>query len=168
MRAQKEDSPMQNFREEKIELFRRVCKERNIKVTPQRLEIFLVVVDAEDHPSAEDVLKRVRKKLPTVSLDTVYRTLSTFEQLGLIAKVSFLEGKTRFDPNTKHHHHLVCTKCKKVKDFAWHEIDEIKLPPEAEGWGEVKRKVVEVRGICSECLTSAKVEHRAKGSGLVS
>ena len=142
--------------EQRIELFRRVCKEQGIKVTPQRLEIFLEIMDADDHPSAEEVFSHVRKKMPTISLDTVYRTLSTFDKYGLIDRVHFFEGKTRFDPNTKHHHHLVCTRCQSVMDFYWPEIDVAELPPETEGWGRVENKHVQVRGLCSKCLSEEK------------
>lgn len=132
-------------------MFRTVCKEHAIKVTPQRLEIFLEVISANDHPSAEEIFRRVQKRLPTVSLDTVYRTLSTFDEQGLIAKVHFLDDKTRFDPNTQQHHHMSCIKCGSITDFVWPEIDAMSLPSEVEGWGKVSDRHVLVRGVCSRC-----------------
>jgi Fur family peroxide stress response transcriptional regulator len=139
--------------EKKIELFRKVCKEQGIKVTPQRLEIFLEIMAADDHPSAEDVFNRVKTRMPTISLDTVYRTLSTFDSQGLIARVQFFEGRTRFDPNSEHHHHLVCTKCHGVADLYWPEIDALEPPSEAASWGRVEGRLVLVRGLCSNCLS---------------
>jgi len=138
-------------REDRIGLFKEVCKEQGIKVTPQRLEIFLEIVKAEDHPSAEDVYERVRERLPTVSLDTVYRTLTTFDRLGIVAKVQFPEDKTRFDPNMKTHHHAICTECKRVVDFYWAHFDKAELPSDVAGWGTVQSKLVQIRGICAEC-----------------
>ncbi len=142
---------MKQSRNQKIDMFRIVCKDHGIKVTPQRLEIFLEVIAANDHPSAEEIFRRVQKKLPTVSLDTVYRTLSTFDEQGLIAKVHFLDDKTRFDPNTQQHHHMICVKCGSIRDFAWPEIDAVSLPLEVEGWGKVSDRQVLVRGECSRC-----------------
>jgi Fur family peroxide stress response transcriptional regulator len=150
-------SSLKSLREKRIELFRKVCKEQGIKVTPQRLEIFLEVMDADDHPSAEDLFRRVRRRMPTITLDTVYRTLSTFDKQGLIAKVHLFEDKTRFDPNTNRHHHLVCTKCRSVMDFYWPAIDAVGLPPEAAGWGKAESKHVQVRGLCSKCLSGPEI-----------
>lgn len=147
------DSASKRVNENRIALFRETCKEQGIKVTPQRLQIFLDVMDADDHPSAEDVFRRVRRTMPTISLDTVYRTLSTFDKQGLIAKVHFFEDKARFDPNTDHHHHLVCTQCKSVMDFCWPQVDAMDLPSEAEEWGRVDGKIVQIRGLCSKCLS---------------
>jgi Fur family peroxide stress response transcriptional regulator len=140
-------------RESKIEILKRICKQHGIKVTPQRMEVFLEIIEASDHPSAEQVFKRVRTKLPTISLDTVYRTLSTFDQFGLISKVHFFEDKTRFDPNTTHHHHFICTVCKSVLDFRWPELDDANLPSETEGWGKANTKHLQIMGICSKCLS---------------
>lgn len=144
------------LREEKILRLKKICKDQGIKVTPQRLEIFLEVIDSEDHPSAEDVFRAVRARLPTISLDTVYRTLATFDRYGLISKVHFFEDRARFDPNTKHHHHMVCTQCKRVMDFQWPELEHTSLPAETEQWGHVHAKHLQVLGTCSECLARNK------------
>jgi Fur family peroxide stress response transcriptional regulator len=142
-------------REKKIRFLRRICKQHGIKVTPQRMEVFLEIIEAADHPSAEQVFERVRTRLPTISLDTVYRTLSTFDRLGLISKVYFVDDRTRFDPNTTHHHHLVCTICKNVMDFQWPELDNAHLPSESEGWGEPSTKLLQIMGTCSKCLSKS-------------
>jgi Fur family peroxide stress response transcriptional regulator len=143
---------------EKIALFRTVCREQGIKVTPQRLEIFLEIVRARDHPSAEDVYTRVKTRLPTISLDTVYRTLATFERCGLVAKVQFLEDRLRFDPNLETHHHLFCSECKSILDFSWPDFDEAALPREVNEWGRPKTRHVHIRGICAAC--SAKRDRK--------
>lgn len=140
----------------KIALFRRVCRERGIKVTPQRLEIFFEIVRAKDHPSAEDVYDRVKTRLPTISLDTIYRTLATFERCGLVAKVQFLEDRLRFDPNMETHHHLFCSECKSIVDFLWSDFDKAALPREVAHWGRPETRHVYIRGICAAC--SAKRE----------
>jgi Fur family peroxide stress response transcriptional regulator len=146
------------LREKKIALFRKVSKERGIKVTHQRLEIFLEVVDAADHPSAEDVFRRVQVRIPTVSLDTVYRTLSTFDKQSLITRVNFFEDKTRFDPKTNQHHHLVCRKCRSVMDLYWQEIDAVSFPSETYEWGRVDGRRVQLIGLCSKCLSEEEGE----------
>lgn len=140
------------FRQEQISELRQVCKKYGIKVTPQRIEIFLEVVRSNNHPTAEHVFESVRKKLPTISLDTVYRTLSTLADCGLVAKVYIIQERTRFDPNVAPHHHLVCVRCKAIADFQWPELDEAALPQCAETWGQVHAKHLQVLGICEQCL----------------
>ena len=135
-----------------LEKFKKICEACGIKLTYQRLEIYRVLLDAKDHPSAEDIFARVQERVPTISLDTVYRTLATFEKFGLIRKIYSLDEKARFDPNVSHHHHLVCTKCHKITDFEWSEIDSLPLPPVTQEWGEVKDRYLELRGICKNCL----------------
>ena len=140
-----------NLRDTRIELFREVCKSHGVKVTPQRLEIFLEIMDAHDHPGADEIYNSVRERMPTVSFDTVYRSLATFEQLGLIGKVLLFEDRARFDPNTETHHHMVCAECKTITDFYWPEFDCADLPPGTEGWGRVRSKHIRIRGTCARC-----------------
>jgi len=138
------------FSEEELNVFRNICKERGIKVTPQRLDIFREVMKAFDHPSAEDIYNRVKNRLPSISLDTVYRTLATFESYGLIGRISLID-KTRFDPNRKLHHHLVCRVCKSLTDFYWAEFDQLEPPLDTSEWGYPETRHVHIRGICAKC-----------------
>ena len=138
------------FSEEEFSAFRKVCKEGGIKITPQRLEIFREVMKAHDHPSAEDIYKRVKRRIPSISLDTVYRTLTAFESYGLIGRIPIVD-KTRFDPNRKLHHHLVCAECKGITDFYWAEFDQLEPPLDISEWGHPETRHVQIRGICSKC-----------------
>ncbi len=147
MRANMEKRSRDNLK--KIQaLFRR----EGIKLTHQRLEIYKEMLGVEGHPSAEEVYTRVRPRLPTISLDTVYRTLDLFERAGLISRVTVLDDKSRFDPNMEPHHHLVCTSCKSVVDFLWPALDEMKPPLQTESWGRIVSNHMELRGICGNCL----------------
>ena len=80
-----------------LDKFKAISLEKGLRLTHQRLEILRELVGAKDHPSAEMVFGRVRRRLPTISLDTVYRTLSTFDELGIIMRVpvikSLMSGK---------------------------------------------------------------------------
>jgi len=106
-----------------------------------------------DHPSAEDVFIEVKKRIPTIAFDTVYRTLSLFERHGLISKVNYLDGRTRYDSVTERHCHLICTRCHKIEDFYWPELDRLKIPNETRRWGIIENKYLELRGLCHDCLT---------------
>jgi len=146
--------------QQKLQIFRDTCEKAGIKMTHQRLEIFYELGRAKDHPSAEEIHKRLRAKMPTISLDTVYRTLATFERHGLINRVQILDDKARYESNSTPHHHLVCVECKSIQDLYCSAFDVLDIPPEANEWGEVQSKHVELRGLCKECL-KRKQEQKA-------
>ncbi|MFC1836605.1 Fur family transcriptional regulator [Thermodesulfobacteriota bacterium] len=146
------DQEFSRSRDDQIRLFKKLCRENGVRITPQRLEIFLALLDRHDHPSAEDVFESVKVRLPTISLDTVYRTLGTFESHGLVLKLNLFDDKTRYDPNMHQHHHVVCTRCRNIMDFDWPDFDEAMLPSGTRRWGNVEIRQVQLRGICSDCL----------------
>lgn len=82
----------------------------------QREEILHVVQNTDTHPTADWVYEQVRKTLPHVSLGTVYRNLNLLADEGLIQRVILDDGVVRFDGNTHHHHHFICTKTGKIYD----------------------------------------------------
>ncbi|OGW25341.1 MAG: transcriptional repressor, partial [Nitrospirae bacterium GWC2_42_7] len=91
-------------------------KNSGIKLTPQRLAILDYLEGNTGHPSADDIYKAVQQTFPTMSFATVYTTLETLRQRGMLAELTIDPAKKRFDPNTERHHHLICTSCKKVVD----------------------------------------------------
>jgi len=135
----------------KLKDFEDACRKANLKITHQRLEIFRELAKALDHPSAETLYMRLHKKLPTLSLDTVYRTLTTFEDFGMISRVETVKSQARFEAEMSEHHHLICSKCGKITDFEWTSFREVDLPNEIDHWGSVNKKNVIVRGICNKC-----------------
>lgn len=137
--------------EERLEHFKRVCREAGIKLTHQRLEIFREVAQAVDHPDAEKVFNRVRERLPMISLDTVYRNLWLANDLGLINIILTSQERTRFDANLKKHHHFVCINCDLTGDFYSEELDQITLPDSIKQLGVPETTQVEVRGLCHKC-----------------
>ena len=141
-----------DLNEARLRVFRELSRQNGLKLTHQRLEIFNVLSSMRDHPSAEDIFDEVKKRIPTIAFDTVYRTLSLFERHGLISKVNNLDGRTRYDSVTEHHCHLICTRCRKIEDFYWPEIDQFQLPKETKRWGSIENKYLELRGLCQDCL----------------
>jgi Fur family peroxide stress response transcriptional regulator len=138
--------------EAKLRAFRELSRQIGLKLTHQRLVIFNVLSSMLNHPSAEDVFEKVKKKIPTIAFDTVYRTLALFERHGLISKVNYLDSRTRYDSVAERHCHLICTRCRKIEDFYWAEIDQLQIPKETKPWGSIKNKYVELRGLCRDCL----------------
>lgn len=139
--------------EERVERLKAVCRRSGVKLTHQRLEIFREVAQTGDHPDAESIFKGVRERMPTVSQDTVYRTLWLLNDLGLITTIGAPRERTRFDANLSRHHHFVCVGCGLTQDFYSKELDELSLPTSVDTIGHVERTQVEVRGTCLECAS---------------
>lgn len=138
--------------EDKMRLFQHICEEEGLKLTHQRLEILRELDKAADHPSVETIHKRVQARIPTISLDTTYRTLSTFERYGLVSKVLVHEDRARFCGDPSPHHHLYCKSCKEIGDFPWDKLDRVDLPAEIEKWGQISSKTLILEGTCNKCL----------------
>jgi Fur family peroxide stress response transcriptional regulator len=137
--------------EQRMARFEQVCRDAGVRLTQQRMEIFREVARTGDHPDAEMVYKRVRDRMPTVSLDTIYRTLWLLNDNGLITTLGSSRERTRFDANLARHHHFVCTRCGLTRDFYSEELDDLKLPRSARAFGAIETTLVEVRGVCRQC-----------------
>ena len=138
----------------RMNLFQRVCGERGFRVTPQRLETYSELARSVDHPSAETIHKRVRKRLPMVTLDTVYRTLGKLEELGLAIQVSVVASTMRFEANTDHHHHFVCRKCGAILDLSSPKLDRLRFAHVLPEGYKADWAQVELRGLCPKCSGS--------------
>ena len=142
--------------ERRIATFDEACRKADIRMTHQRMEIFKEIAKTDEHPDAETIYTRVRRRIPVISLDTVYRTLTTLERLGVISRVYALCDRARFDACTTPHHHFVCTECGTLRDFSSIEADELRIPDDIESWGIVKSIHVEVRAVCFKCTKRKK------------
>lgn len=134
----------------RLDSFENECRARGLRVTNQRREIFCAVAASREHPSAETVFLQVRKTLPNVSLDTVYRTLSSLEQMDLLTRVG-AASKERFDGDMRPHAHFVCTECGAVYDIFPPQYAVPAAPQEARAFGDVRRVNVQFKGICKRC-----------------
>ena len=143
-------------RHEELARFVETCRQAGLRLTPQRLEIFRELAEATDHPSAENLHQRLQSKFPPISLDTVYRTLGTFVQHGLIHKVETAESQGRFEVRRTRHHHLICSRCKEIADFTWEAFDAAHLPDEIAAWGHIENRNAVVYGVCHTCQQASK------------
>jgi Fe2+ or Zn2+ uptake regulation protein len=128
------------------ELFR----EQGYKVTPQREAVFRVLHGNDRHPTAESVHAAVITDMPSVSLRTVYGVLNDLAAMGELQLLDMGTGSTRFDPNVDAHHHLVCTKCGKVRDL-YADFRSVRVPAGAEQGFTIDSAEVVFRGHCDTC-----------------
>lgn len=137
---------------EKLAYFERIFRSAGLRVTHQRMEIFRELAMATDHPSAETLHRRMKRTMPTLSVDTIYRALSAFEAHNLVTRVRTVENQARFEAQMQPHHHLICSKCKDIIDFQWEGFDDADLPEAISHWGEILGKSVTLHGVCRRCL----------------
>jgi Fur family transcriptional regulator, peroxide stress response regulator len=92
-------------------------RDRGYKLTSQRLAIISLLSKDMTHPGAADILKKIRKTLPQVSMSTVYYTLAMLKKEGLIQELEFYDRDNRYDVNVANHVNLICKKCGKIEDL---------------------------------------------------
>jgi Fe2+ or Zn2+ uptake regulation protein len=123
---------------------------RGLKITPQRECIFTVLEGNGAHPTADAVYAEASRRMPTMSLKTVYQTLNDLAEMGEVQLLDLGTGSGRFDPNVEPHHHLVCTRCGKVRDL-YADFPEVTVPPALRQGFVVAAPEVVFRGLCASC-----------------
>lgn len=125
-----------------------------VRMTPQRRAVLCVLEGNRSHPSAAEIIERVRGRIGAVSVATIYNTLDKLAELGLVRRLDVMEASTRFDPDTSAHHHFVCRACGAVLDapprfaarlagFDGHTIEDVIF-----------------KGICSQCGSAKNPKKR--------
>jgi Fur family peroxide stress response transcriptional regulator len=137
--------------ERRVTMLSEALRSRGLRLTHQRLQVAREIAKDDTHPDVESIYHGVRKRVPTISLDTVYRTVAALAELGLVNRVNATPGPTRYDGNVSRHHHFVCTRCGLVRDVYSDALDGIKAPEETSALGTVESVKVQLRGICREC-----------------
>ena len=120
------------------------------KVTPQRREILRILLNNKDHPTAEDIYRRLTERMPDVSLATVYNTLNMLKEIGMVSELSIVgEDSVRYDPNVQPHDHVCCIHCQRVVDS---EEEREKEFTEREIAGfRIFKKQITYYGYCPQC-----------------
>ena len=125
----------------------RIFREKHLKVTPQRCAIYDMLAQTTSHPTADEILAKVKSTFPMISPNTVYYTLNAFEEAGLV--VSLNEAHTRYDGNLDPHHHLICVSCRTIEDVYDDDLNQLQL---SSGPGfNVYSHRVEFYGQCRTC-----------------
>jgi Fur family peroxide stress response transcriptional regulator len=149
-----------------VERFAQYCRMHGLSVTHQRLAIFEALAGSREHPSAEQIHRSVQRRIPTLSLATVYKNLEALKAIGAVADVNPLHEEGRFEaalPGTgagRPHHHLVCISCKKVRDLHDQGLDRLRIA-DAQGF-DIRAVRVQAEGLCPECRArQVRIDRRA-------
>jgi Fur family ferric uptake transcriptional regulator len=132
------------------------------RLTMPRQAIIDVLEENTGHPSAEDIFMKVHAKYPDIGLTTIYRTLDLLEQTGIVVKFDFGHGRAKYElaegyGEKQHHHHLLCTKCRRIIDYSDFLDEELEYIKKAEAsltsrFGfEIASHSINFYGICPDC-----------------
>jgi Fur family peroxide stress response transcriptional regulator len=137
--------------ERRLQLFEQLCRERGLPLTVQRRDILKVVIERDDHPTADQVYESVKDRIPGLSRTTVYRVLETLVGLGVIRRLSHSGTSARFDGKIDRHHHLVCKECQRVVDTTSRNLDGLHLPTNRRHGFRIEDYTVQFTGACRKC-----------------
>lgn len=100
-------------------------KDSNLKVTPQRVAVLEALNNLKNHPTADKIKEYVVKNHPNIAVGTIYKTLETFVEKGLVKKVKTEKDVMRYDAIMENHHHLYCEDTERIEDFFDDELDSV-------------------------------------------
>ena len=140
--------------EDVINELKRIVKQKGLKYTEQREIVLNILLEANDHLSAEEVYNLIKEKRTdsNIGIATVYRALSFLEDVNLITSITFgTEGK-KYESNFKDHHdHLICTQCGKIVEFMDDEIEKRQDKIAKKNKFKVTSHSMQLYGVCSDC-----------------
>jgi Fur family peroxide stress response transcriptional regulator len=151
---------MKNSAPDSIPAYERAMGREGLRLTPQRRHVYEVLMAKRDHPTATEVFIRAQKRMPSISLATVYNCLETMVGKGLVKAVHVDREPTRFCANLREHGHFHCTECGHVSDIEFSETRD-------KGWKLpsgflVAQHDVTLRGLCADCGKAAKSSTHSK------
>lgn len=122
-----------------------------MKRSKQRDAVLEALCSTTSHPTADNLYNMVRKKMPNISLGTVYRNLNLLSESGKITKIDVGFDQTHYDGNTEPHNHFICKKCHKVYDVKDKYDYEIDKKACSDVNGDIEYHTLMFYGICSSC-----------------
>lgn len=126
-------------------------QEKNRRITKQRQVILEELRQLKTHPSADEIYKVVRRRLPRISLGTVYRNLEVLAQMGEIQKLELSGSIKRYDWNTNKHYHIRCVRCDRVDDAPIAPLKQLEGELYESTVFEIIGHNLEFTGLCPEC-----------------
>ncbi len=136
--------------------YKNLLSDAGLRKTRQRESILEIIRSGKGHLDADEVYQRARKKQPRLSLSTVYRTLQTLKELGLIEEVRLDEAHHHYElKNSRDHYHLICQGCGKIVEFEIPSGVALMRRIGREKHFEITGMTVQMTGVCEECRVKA-------------
>ncbi len=130
----------------------------DFRMTPQRRQVYDVLMSRKDHPNATDVYLQVKEAMPTISLATVYNCLEAMTQCGMVKQVNLDRESSRYCANLTDHAHFFCDECGQISDIAISESERISGAFQMPLGVDVKRYEVTIRGTCERCAPASQTD----------
>lgn len=135
-----------------------------LKLTPQRLAIMRLLAESEDHPGADSIWRRLKRRFPGISQSTVYRTLQLVKSLGEACEIAFADGGSRYDGRRPQPHpHVICTGCGRILDPELASLKGMTREIAAASGFQVTFFRLDFFGLCPACLGKQKKDKKKKG-----
>ena len=137
-----------------MEPYLQALKNNRLKITPRRKAVIDIFMSRGSHMGPYDVYGKLKKKLPTIGLPTVYRILAEFKDVGILVQSLSENRQLRYAlctlPN-EHHHHFTCRKCRKVEEVEFCNFKGVSRFVEKNLNARVEAHQLQIEGLCSEC-----------------
>ncbi len=135
-----------------------------LKLTPQRLAIMRQLAESEDHPGADGIWARLKRRFPGISQATVYRTIQLVKSLGEACEIAFADGGSRYDGRRPHPHpHVVCTGCGCILDPDLPGLEEVTREAAAASGYQIMTFRIDFFGLCPDCKQMQSTETKQGG-----
>ncbi len=105
--------------------FRNILSDKDLKITPQRIAVLDAISNLNNHPIADNVIAFIRKHHPNIATGTIYKTLETFVEKGIVKKVKTEKDVMRYDSILENHHHLYSSESEHIEDYYDEELDRM-------------------------------------------
>ncbi|MDA3872274.1 MAG: Fur family transcriptional regulator [Candidatus Marinimicrobia bacterium] len=125
-------------------------KDKGIKPTYQRLKILEYLIETKKHPTVEMIYNNMKRVIPTISKTTIYNTMNSFVEKGILNALSVTGTELRYDANISPHHHFLCKKCGKLYDIQTKATDF--YDKKVIDGNKIDEVHVYFKGICKKCL----------------
>ncbi|QEM68196.1 transcriptional repressor [Geobacter sp. FeAm09] len=134
---------------------RAILQRLKMKVTPKRLEVMCCLGSEPLYLSADEVWHRIRDRVASVGLPTVYRILDELAEAGVITRIFLADRKQYYFlcANQEHHHHFVCESCRRVEDLGQCVLGDGALDVVQRSGGRVTSHILQINGVCGTCST---------------
>ena len=127
-------------------------RDRDFRITPQRLAVLKILAESNGHPSVEDIFRQVRPDFPTTSLATIYKTVNLLKEIGEVVELDFSDVSNRYDGNRPYPHpHLICTKCRTIMDPDMVTVEDLSKELARKTGYQILSHRLDFFGVCPHC-----------------
>jgi len=126
-----------------------LLKDKKVRPSMIRVKVLEYLLENRNHPTADQLFNGLEKDIPTLSRTSIYNTLKTFLDQGIVSEITIEDGISRYDAFTGKHGHFICEKCGGVSDF---NVKCATCAPESLKGYKVTQEHVYLRGLCPKCI----------------